>query len=127
MDFTLNNSFRLIGTIVSPFRELKRGQFTVLEAEIEVQTAKKQPFLMTLTFYKKSKNQICDFRKDLTTKQVVVEGYIQGNKFTTQDGKKINYMYLVVRAIAVLSDGFANNEETIQCDGVVINDDDLPF
>ena len=36
-------------------------------------------------------------------------------------------MYLVVRAIAVLSDGFANNEETIQSDGVVINDDDLPF
>lgn len=101
----LVNSVRLIGTIIQPFERTQRGKFSVYVSRIEIQSDDTSVQTIPLTFYIRPQNQICDYKVDLTGKQVVVDGYIQGNAYTNKDdGKVIDYVYTVVRAISVLSE-----------------------
>ena len=120
----LTNTFRLLGTIVKPFEKVKRGTYTVFMTRIEVHTSDLSVQSIPLTFYAKQKQQIFDYSVDLTGKQVIVEGYIQGNEFIKKDGSKIDYVYMCVRDIAVLSN---RDSESATANGIIVSEDDLPF
>ncbi len=120
----LNNSFRLIGTITTPFNKVKRGKYTVYEVEIEIQNGKSIQTI-PLTFYAKSANPITDYNRDLTGMQVAVEGYIQGNRYNSQE-KIIHYIYMVVNELSIISKGI-DMDTSVSAQGILISDDDLPF
>lgn len=121
---TLNNSVRLIGTIVTPFKKTNRGRYSIYEAEIEVDAGPSSCQTIQLTFYPKGEYKIAEYNSDLTGKQVAIEGYIQGNKYV-MDKKTIHYTYVVVRELTVISKG--NDERNITAKGVSIQEDELPF
>lgn len=121
----LVNTVRLIGTILKPFEKMARGKYTVFMTKIEVQSDGSSIQNIPLTFYTKQNKQIFDYKKDLTGKQVIIEGYVQGNEFTKKsDGKTIDYIYIIVRDIAVLSD---RDSDVARANGIIINEEDLPF
>ncbi len=121
----LNNSFRLIGTIITPFNKVKRGKYNVYEVEIEVQNGKSIQTI-PLTFYAKTANPVTDYTRDLTGMQVAVGGYIQGNRYSLQD-KVIHYIYMVVNELSIISKGFDDMNTGVSAQGILIPDDDLPF
>lgn len=122
---TLNNSVRLIGTMITPFTKTSRGKFSVYEAEIEVEAGSTSNQTILLTFYPKSDYKITNYNADLTGKQVAIEGYIQGNKYVNAT-KTIHYMYVVVRELSVVSSG--DDERDVIANGdSIIDDEDLPF
>lgn len=121
---TVNNSVRLIGTIVSPFKKTNRGKYSIYETEIEVEAGPSSYQTILLTFYPKGEYKITEYNSDLSGKQVAIEGYIQGNKFVSES-KTIHYMYVVVRELTIISKG--NDEKNITTNGISISDDELPF
>lgn len=121
----LVNTVRLLGTIIKPFEKVARGKYTVFMTKIEVKSNDTSIQNIPLTFYAKQKNQIFNYSKDLTGKQVIIEGYVQGNEFTKKsDGKTIDYIYIVVRDISVLSD---RDSDTATANGIIVSEEDLPF
>lgn len=122
----INNSFKLIGTIIAPFKKVTRGQVIVYETQIETQSTK-GVHIIPLTFYPNAQIQNVKYKNDYTGKQVIVDGYIQGNMFQDKAKKKvIYYVYIVVTGFLQIGKGI-NNTKPVSNKGVEVLEDEFPI
>lgn len=126
---TINNSFRLLGTIVSPFTKTKHGNYTVYEVEIEVEAGESSYQTILLTLYPDGVYLLANIDKDYIGIQVAISGFLQGNKYVSAEGKVIYYMYAVVREFTPISKGNDDDKKkkNLAARGIVVASDEIPF
>lgn len=121
---SVNNSFRLIGTVLNPFKKIKHGIKTVYFTTIEIQNGELVQCIPLLFYeksnYEKSTRNKTDYSRNLTGVQVVAEGYIQSKK-----SSKNIILFLIVNSFIIISKGI-NNLEEIEVKGNIV-DEEIPF
>lgn len=122
------NRFQIIGTAITPFVYNIKGSIKSYVLHVETCKYNRVQNIPVTFFLKKTKDQIFDFSRDLSGKQVAITGYIQGTAYKAQDGRWIDYLYIVGRELCVISS--PTKEEKAQTyveDGIYLDETDLPI